>query len=135
MLLLLLLTKTFDNSLIGRKTALVKACGVISSRLLCATSPAKMPRACAWLSLDAVHIVFGTAQLIQQWRSYVCHVFFAPHFWDTSRQPPASIPRDARQPARLVARSGHPPPQPPRRDKRHLSSDCDGSTELPPPFG
>ena len=61
--------------------------------------------------------------------------FFCPALWGTPRQPPAGLPRDARQPAWLVARSSHPPPQPPKRDKRLLSSDNDGSAELPPPFG
>ena len=46
------------------------------SRLLCGTPPAKMPRACACLSLDVLHIVFAIAQLIQQWTclTYARHV-------------------------------------------------------------
>ena len=35
------------------------------SRLLCAASPPKMPRARAWLSLDVAQIVFALAQLIK----------------------------------------------------------------------
>ena len=38
----------------------------IARVFLCAASAPRMAGACAWLSLDAVHTVFATAQLIQQ---------------------------------------------------------------------
>ena len=46
--------------------------------------PPRMASACAWLSLDAVHIVFATAQLMQQRTcfTFARHVLVKPKLYD-----------------------------------------------------